>query len=66
MCESKNVQFQGSEMIYNTEDSLIFVRGNESNPCFLNGTAVEGIEYDLVTGETKAKVIAPGMFRLTR
>ncbi|MHC4187955.1 MAG: hypothetical protein ACYSRQ_07155, partial [Planctomycetota bacterium] len=66
ICESKDVQFEGSEMLYNAEDSLIFVRGNESTPCFLNGAPVDGVEYNLVNGKIKAKLIAPGMFQLSR
>ncbi|MHC4130637.1 MAG: hypothetical protein ACYSSP_01600 [Planctomycetota bacterium] len=66
MFESQDIQFEGSEMIYNTQDSLIFVRGNESNPCFLNGAPVDGIEYNLTTEKMKARVIAPGMFQLSR
>ncbi|MHC4758082.1 MAG: hypothetical protein ACYTE8_05470 [Planctomycetota bacterium] len=64
--ESEDIQFEGSEMLYNTTDSLVLVQGNESNPCFLNGAAVDGIEYNLITGKIKAKVIAPGMFQLSR
>jgi hypothetical protein len=64
--ESEDIQFEGSEMLYNAEDSLVLVRGNESTPCFLNSASVDGIEYDLKTGKVKAKVVAPGMFQLSR
>ncbi|MHC4293098.1 MAG: hypothetical protein ACYSTX_02290, partial [Planctomycetota bacterium] len=66
MLESQDIQFEGNEMIYNTQDSLIYVRGNESTPCLLNGARVDGVEYDLINGKVKAKLIAPGMFQLSR
>jgi hypothetical protein len=64
--EGQEIKFEGSEMLYNAEDSLVLVRGNESNPCFLNGTPVDGVEYNLITGNIKGKIIAPGMFQLSR
>ncbi|MHC5075236.1 MAG: hypothetical protein ACYTFM_02245 [Planctomycetota bacterium] len=64
--ETEDIQFEGNEMLYNPEDSLVFVRGSESTPCKLNGADVDGIEYDLKTEKVKAKIVAPGMFQLSR
>lgn len=58
----KDVQFVGSEMFYDTDKSAIKARGNQSQPCILNGVLVDGIEYDLKTGRIKNKIIGPGFW----
>ena len=62
---NKNIQFVGSDLIYNYQEPanpLITVWGNQSWPCFLNGVQVDGIEYQLSTGRLKeAKILGPSI-----
>jgi len=64
--QRENIEFEGSQMIFDANDSIVRVRGNDMRPCLLNGALVDGIEYNIKTGKTKTKVVAPGMFRLGR
>jgi len=57
--DGKN-QFSGSKLFHDSDKSLITVRGDESRPCQLNGTLVDGLRYNLKTGEIKAKLVGPG------
>jgi hypothetical protein len=40
------------------------VKGDRFQPCYFNGTLVDGIEYDLKTGKIKAKVVGPGTLKI--
>jgi len=64
--QRENIEFEGSQMIFDANDSIVRARGNDMRPCLLNGALVDGIEYNIKTGKTKTKVVAPGMFRLGR
>ncbi len=65
-CQREDIEFEGSQMIFDANDSIVRARGNDMRPCLLNGALVDGIEYNIKTGKTKTKVVAPGMFRLGR
>jgi hypothetical protein len=41
---------------------MMSVRGDGQTPCFFNGAAVDGIQWNLKTDEFKFKVPGPGMF----
>lgn len=56
----KDIYFEGGEMLFDAGTALITVRGNDSQPCFLNGGPVDGIEYNLKTGRRKVKIVGPG------
>ena len=58
------VQFVGSEFFYDTGKSMITARGNESQPCLLNGALVPGLEYNVKTGRIKTSIIGPGALRM--
>jgi hypothetical protein len=64
--KGKAIQFVGSEMFYDGSKSMITVKGDESQPCFLNGALVPGIEYNLKTDKIKTKITAPGMLQMER
>jgi len=66
--DDKN-QFAGSRLFYDHGKSLINVRGDlpdvrGGQPCYLNGTLVDGIEYNLKTGKAKARVAGPGTLQI--
>ncbi len=60
--EEAKTQFAGSELFYDAVGSVITVKGNDFQPCLLNGSAVDGIRYDLKTGKVKAKIVGGGLF----
>ena len=59
-----DVQFTGSEFFYDADNSLVTAWGSEQEFCYLNGTAVDGLEYNLKTGKAKAKIVAPGALQI--
>lgn len=63
--ENKN-EFIGSELFYDHGKSLIKIKGDALQPCYLNGALVDGIKYDLKTGKVEAEVAAPGALQLNR
>ena len=58
--EEENVQFEGGELFFDADKSIITAEGDESQPCLLNGALVDAIEYNLTTGAINAKIIGPG------
>ncbi|MFC1737665.1 hypothetical protein ACFL1G_01275 [Planctomycetota bacterium] len=66
VCQNEDVQFEGSEMLFDAGESIIRARGDGSVPCLLNGAPVDGVEYNVKTGEGEAKIIGPGMLQLGR
>jgi hypothetical protein len=64
--KGKTVQFVGSEMFYDGAKSMITARGDELQPCFLNGALAPGIEYNLKKDRVKTKIIGPGMLQMGR
>jgi hypothetical protein len=61
--DDKN-QFIGSNFFYDHAKSLMKVRGDRLQPCYLNGALVDGIEYNLKTGKAKAQVVGPGTLQI--
>ncbi len=64
--EEKDIEFAGSELFYQADKSFITVKGGELQPCLLNGTLVDGIEYNLKTGRVNAKIAGPGSLQMKR
>lgn len=62
--QRKDIQFVGSEMFYDADESMITARGDESQPCLFNGALVDGIQYDLKSGKVETRITAPGMLGL--
>jgi len=56
----RDKQFAGSRLFYSHSNFLLTVEGDQTQPCLLNGTLVDGIEYNLKTGKVKALLVAPG------
>lgn len=54
--EDADIQFVGSSFNYNGRTSTIRAYGDQSQPCLLNGAMVDGLEYNLQTGEVAARV----------
>lgn len=53
-------QFQGSKLLYDAGESIVTVQGDESAPCFFNGAAVDGFEWDLKTDKIEFEIAGPG------
>ncbi len=62
--EEADIQFIGSRLFYDADNSIITAEGDESQPCLLNGAFVDEIEYNLKTGKAKSKIIAPGTLQM--
>jgi hypothetical protein len=58
--EEEDIQFEGSELFYDANKSIMTVRGDELQPCYFNGALGDAFEYNLKTGRVKAKIIGPG------
>lgn len=56
-------QFDGSTLLFNAENSILKVRGDEFYPCHLNGAPTGMIDYNLKTGRVKAKILGPATFK---
>ena len=58
--EGGNV-FVGEDLLYNAGDSLLTISSSEKNACLLNGALVDGIEYEVDTGNVRSELVAaPG------
>jgi len=57
--EDGKKQFQGSKLLYDAGKSIVTVQGDESEPCFFNGAAVDGFEWDLKTDKIKFEIAGP-------
>jgi hypothetical protein len=62
--EENGNEFHGSKLFYDAERSVIRVEGDESEPCYFNGTLVEKIIYDPKTGKLKAPLAGPGVLQI--
>jgi len=56
--------FVGSEFFLDAVKGELKAWGDESQNCLLNGAAVDGIRYNLNTGEIAAELVAPGTVRM--
>jgi hypothetical protein len=61
--DDKSLQFAGSKMLYQADESLITATGGDSRPCLMNGTIVEGVKYNTKTGKFKAEKIRGGLLK---
>ncbi len=59
-------EFFGSELFYDHETSILTVKGDDSRPCYYNGSLVGGIEMDVKTGNVEAEIVGPGALRINR
>ena len=59
-------QLVGNELFYDREESVIEVRGDESQACYLNGALVQEIVYDPKTRKLQTKIIGPGPLQIER
>ena len=59
-----NQEFAGSNLFYDHSKQLMSLWGDQG--CYLNGAAVNNIEYDLKTGKVKANIVGPGLLQLDR
>jgi hypothetical protein len=60
--KGEDVAFSGKELSYKSDSSMVSVRGDAERPCFFNGGAVDGIQWNVKTDEFKFRIPGPGMF----
>ena len=56
--------FVGTEFFFDAVKGILTAWGDESQDCLLNGAIVDGIKYDLNTGEVHSQLVAPGTIRM--
>ena len=64
--QTSGQSFVGSSLLYDYAQSLVAVRGDAEQPCYLNGALVDQIDLDLKTGRAKAEILAPSTFQVRR
>jgi hypothetical protein len=64
--EDEKDHFDGSTLSYDYTQSLVAVRGDEEQPCSLNGAQVDHIDLNLKTGRIQADFPTPSVFRVQR
>jgi hypothetical protein len=64
--EGSGVNFVGSSLFYDYSQSLVAVRGDSAQRCYLNGALVDQIDLNLKTGRIKADIPAPSTFQVRR
>ncbi|AQQ71877.1 Lipopolysaccharide-assembly protein, LptC-related [Limihaloglobus sulfuriphilus] len=55
-------QFFGESIFYDENDRLLKVAGSENNPCIFDNNFVDGIVYNIDTGDYKFRVVESGGF----
>ncbi len=65
-CNDNGNRFIGSELLFEREKSLVTVAGDDTQPCYFNGSLVDGIKYNLKTGKVKAQVVGPGALQINK
>jgi hypothetical protein len=58
--------FVGSSLSYDYAESLVAIRGDAGQPCYLNGALVDQIDLNLKTGRAQAEILAPSTFQVRR
>ncbi|MBN2019614.1 MAG: hypothetical protein JW749_05255 [Sedimentisphaerales bacterium] len=61
--EDKDLQFAGSELVFDVNNGELFVRGDKSRPALFNGAVVPGIQYNLRTGKVNTRITGPGAIK---
>ena len=56
-------QFVGDKLSYDAVAGVIAVRGSKNHPCMLDSGIVDGIDYDLTTGDIKTRLGGASIFR---
>jgi hypothetical protein len=64
--DTGGLSFVGSTLSYDYAQSLVAVRGDDEQPCFLNGALVDQIDLNLKTGRIQAEIPAPSVFQVRR
>ena len=64
--EDGDNEFEGSELFYDHDKSIVKIWGDESQPCYFNGVLVDNVEIDLRTGRVEGRVPAPGALQTQR
>ena len=64
--EAKGLSFIGSTLSYDYAQSLVAVRGDDEQPCFLNGALVDQIDLNLKTRRIKAEIPGVSVFQVRR
>ena len=64
--EAKGLSFVGSTLSYDYAQSLVAVRGDDEQHCYLNGALVDQIDLNLKTGRIQAEIPGSSVFQVRR
>jgi hypothetical protein len=64
--ETTGQNFVGSTLSYDYSKSLVAVRGDAEQRCYLNGALVDQIDLNLKTGRSQAEFPTPSVFQVRR
>jgi hypothetical protein len=64
--ESRGLSFVGSSLSYDYTQSLVAVRGDAEQRCYLNGALVDQIDLNLKTGRIQAEIPGTSVFQVRR
>jgi hypothetical protein len=64
--ETSGLSFVGSSLFYDYAQSLVAVRGDAEQQCYLNGALVDQIDLNLKTGRSQAEILAPSTVQVRR
>jgi hypothetical protein len=62
--ETSDLEFSGSYMLFDAGNELVSVFGEEGQPCMLNGSPFERINYNVRTKETSTSLAGVSSFEL--
>ena len=64
--DKSGLSFVGSTLSYDYTQSVVAIRGDDAQRCYLNGALVDQIDLNLKTGQTTAKIPGPSTFQMRR
>jgi len=64
--EEEHTEFDGNQLFYDANRSILTVQGDEVQPCYYNGVLVDAIEHDLKTGKVSFEITGPGVLQRRR
>jgi len=59
--DDEKKHFQGSKFLYDANEAIVTVQGDENEPCYFNGTSYRGFKWDLKTDIIKFEIAGPGV-----
>ena len=59
--DDEKKRFEGSKFLYDANEAIVTVQGDENEPCYFNGTGYREFKWDLKTDKIKFEIAGPGV-----